>query len=133
MALVSVAAQNASLSFSYGATKAASAPATFELALFAGDPATTGTELAATGGYARVTVTNNGTNFPAPADGQLTGAFQAFPVSTAAWSGVASHWALIDAATDDIWDADALEEEIVVDAAGATPSVRPVIYYGPPA
>lgn len=133
MALVSIAAQNASLSFSYGASKAAGAPATFELALFAGDPSTTGTELAATGGYARVSVTNNGTNFPAPSDGQLTGALQTFPTSSAAWSAVATHWALIDAATDEVWDADALEQEIEVNASGVTPTARPIVYYGPPA
>ena len=127
MTLLSDAAANASLDFSYGASKAAGAPASHELALFVGDPSLGGTELDASGGYARVTVTNNGTNWPAAANRAKTSAAQAFPTSTGAWSGVATHWALISGA--DTWDTGELDVEIDVTAAGVTPSVAVTVFY----
>jgi len=66
------------------------APATLYAAAFIGasDGITAGTE--ATGGsYARVAVTNNTTNFPAPTAGVVTLATPiTFPTSTAAWGSV---------------------------------------------
>src|SRR5690349_21683106 len=106
------AAQNKSLDNDYGATKGANAPASHALALFAGDPNLDGTELTATGGYARATVANNGTNWPAAADGVKVAAAQAFPTSTGPWSDVATHWALFDGTT--CWDTGVLDEEIDV-------------------
>lgn len=121
------AAQNKSLDNDYGATHGPNAPASHSLALFAGDPNLTGTELTSAGGYARVTVTNNGTNWPAAANGVKVCAVQTFPVSTAAWSDVATHWALFDGTT--CWDTGTLDEEIDVSAAGVTATAAPKIFY----
>lgn len=127
--LVSVEAQNVSLDAMYGAGKAAGAPASLELALFAGDPALGGTELAATGGYVAVTVTNNGTNFPAATDGRKTVTAQSFPASTAAWSDVATHWGLRNPVTSELYDTGALLVEVDVTASGQVATVQPVIFY----
>ena len=129
MTLVSVEAQNVSLDAMYGAGKAAGAPASLQLALFAGDPSIDGTELTSTGGYAAVTVTNNGTNFPAATSGRKTVAVQTFPTSTAAWSDVATHWALRNPTTSELYDTGALLEEIDVSASGQTATCQPVIFY----
>lgn len=124
------AAQNKSLDNDYGSTKGANAPSSHQLALFAGDPNLSGTELTSTGGYARKTVTNNGTNWPAASDGIKVCAAQSFAVSTAAWSGVATHWALFDNADGTTcWDTGTLDEEIDVTAAGVTATVAPKVFY----
>lgn len=135
MGLLSIAAQNASLDHDYGASKAAGAPAAFELALFNGDPTLDGVEMDAAGGYARVTMTNDGTNFPAAADGQKVCAEVTFPTPTGEWTAAgepdtATYWVLFDAATGDAWDYDELTEEIDVEEAGGTVTVQPVIFYG---
>jgi hypothetical protein len=127
--LASTTAQNVSLDAMYGATKAAGAPASFHLALYAGDPTIDGTELTGAGGYARLSVTNNGTNFPAASDGRKATQTLTLATSTGAWSAVATHWALLDASTGDMYDTGALLEEIDVTASGQTATVRPVIFY----
>lgn len=130
MSILSTAAQNASLDNDYGATKGANSPAAHQLALFNGDPLLGGTELTATGGYARVVVTNNGTNWPGAADGATTSASIAFATSTAAWSDTATHWVLYDNADGTTaWDAGVLDTEIDVDAAGAVVQTAVTIYY----
>lgn len=51
------------------------------------------------GAYARVAVTNNTTNFPAPTAGSISnGAAITFPAPTANW-GTVTHFELFDAAT----------------------------------
>ena len=59
-------------------------------------------EFAFSGGYARVAVTNDETKFPPCAitgiPTKINGTLLAFPTATAAW-GVASHWAIYNAAT----------------------------------
>lgn len=134
MALLDTAAQNASLDNDYGATKGPNSPASLQLALFRGDPSDGGVELDAAGGYARVTVTNDGTNFPAAADGQKTCAAQNFPTSTAQWTvagvpDVADYFAFIDASTGTRWDSGQLSDPVSVGAAGIAVSVVPVIFY----
>lgn len=129
-----LAAQQLALKATYGASKHTDAPASFKFAIFAGDPRKGGVEMDAAGGYAAVTVTNNGTNFPAPADGQVTGAFQTFPTSTGAWTaaGVAAdgtHWLLRDATTNAWYDSGELEEVASVDVAGVAVSARPIVFY----
>lgn len=105
MSLLSVAARNASLAMSYGATKGSSAPTSLEVALFNGDPRNGGTELTPAGGYAPATVPNNGTTWPtAPADGEIVSAAIALPSSTDAWSDTALFWLIRDATTGDWWD-----------------------------
>lgn len=131
MTLLSTDAQDASLDMSYGASKGALAAATHELALFNGDPRTTGTELTSAGGYDRVTVTNNGTNWPGASGGSTVSAPQVLPTSSGAWSDTATHFVLYDAADGTTaWDSGELTEEISIDASGVVVSVVCTVYYG---
>jgi hypothetical protein len=130
MTLLDTAAQDASLNNDYGAAKGPNAPASHELALFTADPRLGGTELAATGGYARVVIANNGTNWPGASGGSTTSAQIVLPTSTAAWSDTATWFVLFDAA-DSVtrWDAGALAQEIDIDVAGADASTQLTVYY----
>lgn len=129
MALLDVGPRNDSLDMSYGADKGALAAASHLLALFDEDPSNGGVEVSG-GGYARVTVTNDVTNWPAASGGAKTGAEQAFPVSTGAWDRTAKWWCLIDAADGTTrWDARPLDVEVSVTGAGVVVKVRPVIDY----
>ncbi|MDF3056810.1 MAG: hypothetical protein K0R17_1025 [Rariglobus sp.] len=101
------------------------APATLYAALIIGavDALTGGTE--ATGGsYARASVTNNTTNFPAPAAGVVTSATPlTWPTSTAAW-GTVNAVRLYDAASGGNLIAGALlTPAATVDATGITVSI----------
>lgn len=131
MTLLDPAAQSASLDNDYGATKGPNAPATLEVALFTGDPLLGGTELAATGGYARVVVPNDGTTWPnAASAGSKTSAQVSFGTSTDAWSDVAAWFVLFDHA-DGVtrWDDGELADEINVTAAGTTVAALITVYY----
>jgi len=78
-------------------------PVTFYMALYSAAPTKAGGGTELTGnGYARTSVTNNGTNFPGAAGGaKTTGAdFTVGPASGGAWSQ-ATHWALHDHLTLD--------------------------------
>lgn len=86
-----IAARNALLSGHYGAQKGAASPASFQFAVFAGDPALDGVELTG-GGYGRVTLANDGTVFPTPAGGEVT--FTVNLPLTGEPVGVPSHWIL---------------------------------------
>lgn len=134
MALVSIAAQNASLDNDYGAAKGPNAAASHEVALYQGDPVNGGVELDAAGGYARPTVTNDGTSWAAAAGGAKTSAVVGFADATAEWTvagvpAVATHFLLVDATTGDFWDSGLLGDEVSVEAAGPGPSVQLTIYY----
>jgi hypothetical protein len=129
MSLLSTTEQNRSLDLFYGANKGSIASAAHRLCLYVGDPRTTGTELTSTGGYAAVTVTNDGTNWPAASGGSKTSAEQTFPTSTAAWSDVATHWALKDSVTADIADCGPLDGELSVDGAGIIVRRFVTVYY----
>lgn len=129
--LLDPAAQSASLDNDYGATKGANAAAAHEVALFNGDPTQGGTELDSTvGGYARVVLTNNGTNWPAASSGAKTSAAVPFAASTAAWSDTATWFVLFDHA-DSVtrWDAGLLDSEVSVDAVGDVASPTLTIFY----
>lgn len=73
------------------------AAGTLYYALFTSAPTDAGGGTEVTGGaYARVSVTNNATNFPAASGGQKSnGAVITFPTATADW-GTVTHMALID-------------------------------------
>lgn len=75
-------------------------PATVYISLHTGDPGETGaSEVAASGDYARVSVTNNATNWPAAASGsKANGAVIQFPTPSAGW-GTVTHFGIWDAAT----------------------------------
>lgn len=75
-------------------------PATVYVALFTAGPtdAGGGTEVSA-GGYARATVTNNSTNFPAASGGaKSNGTAITFAAASATW-GTVTHFAIYDAAS----------------------------------
>lgn len=95
-----VAAQNAALDALLGDGAAAGMPSQWELAAFAGDPATTGTEFTATGGYARPIIDNDSANFPDADGGQKVSVALVFADPSGPWVGgldnVVTHWALID-------------------------------------
>lgn len=119
------AAQNKSLANDYGATKGANAPASHTLHLFAGHPAAGGTQL--TAGYTAPTVTNNGTAWPAPSFGRLTGAVVTITY-TALLASPATHWAL-KGSDGYWWDVGEVPEGPLYGGAGASDSFQPVIFY----
>lgn len=130
MSLVSVAARNASLGMSYGAAKGAAAPTSLEIALYVGDPANGGAELASTGGYVAAVVSNNGTTWPdAPADGEITSALVTFATSSAAWADSPDYFLIRDASTADEWDSGPLSEVVSVLGAGVVVSVSLSVFY----
>lgn len=130
MPILDVAAQDSSLNNDYGASAGSNAPTSHEVALFNGAPWESGTELASTGGYARVVLANNGTNWPGASGGATTSAVVTFPTSTAAWSDTATHFVLYDAAdSTTAWDAQALSDEISVDAAGFVARLQLTVFY----
>lgn len=77
-----------------------SAPATVYIALYTVDPSDAGGGTEVTGGsYARVAVTNNGTNWPAASGGSKSnGTDFTFPTASAGW-GVVTAMGIFDAAT----------------------------------
>jgi hypothetical protein len=132
MALVSIAEQNLSLDLYYGANKGSIAASAHELALFVGDPSLgTSTELTSAGGYARVTVANDGTNWPAAAAGAKTSAAVTFADSTDAWSGVPTHWQLFNVDTGEMGDSGVIPESspVIVTEAGVGPVLALTVYY----
>lgn len=135
MPIRDTAAMNRSLDNDYGTTAGPNSPASWQLALFDGDPMVPavdggGVELDATDcpGYARVTVAQSA--FLAASDGlKSTSAPVQFPTATADWTTTATHWALFDAASPtQMWDCSILGERIDV-VAGPGPSVIPTIFY----
>jgi hypothetical protein len=98
------------------------APATLHAGLIVGASTalTGGTEVTG-GSYARVAITNNQTNFPAPSGGVTTNANPiTFPTSSAAWGNI-NAVRLFDASTGGNLVAGAtLTPDAVVNAAGAT-------------
>ena len=75
-------------------------PATVYVALHTSDPtdADTGTEVSG-GSYARVSMTNNATNWPASSGGtKSNGTAVTFPTASANW-GTVTHFGIYDAAT----------------------------------
>lgn len=81
-------------------------PATVTVALYTAPPTDAGGGTEVTGGsYARVSVTNNATNWPAAAGGQKSnGTVITWPAATASW-GTISHFAIFDSTTLMVWGA----------------------------
>lgn len=128
MALTDPAAQNVALDAVYGSGKAAGAPSSIEVAAFNGDPEAGGVELDTIGGYARLVLANNTTNFPDAGDGQ-----KAVPVewtATDAWSDTVTHWQFYDHADSTTrYDSGKFGAEINVTGAGSVPGVC-TVYFG---
>lgn len=91
--------ENDILKCRFGGTSPAQ-PATWYVALTTTTPTDSAAGTEVTGGsYARVAVTNNTTNFPAPTTGsQANGTAVTFPAPTANW-GTVTHWEFWDAAS----------------------------------
>lgn len=92
--------ENELLDHVFGAA-AFSAPAAIYVSLHTADPGETGAnELPGTNGYARVSVTNNATNFPAATGGAKANGTEiaGFAASGGPWSAV-THFGLWDAVT----------------------------------
>jgi hypothetical protein len=113
------AAQNAGLQAWFGDGRAASMPASWEVALFTAHPLDGGTELTATGGYTRLVVANTSANFPTPTSGAVVSVALTWAAPTDAWSDVATHFLLIDHADSTTrWFVGLLSQSIDVTAAG---------------
>lgn len=94
-------ARNMALDACYGDARSTRWPASVQLALFNGDPATGGTELTNAGGYSRAVIANSSANFPDAASGVKTsGTTTQFSPSTGAFSAGFTHWAFIDASSN---------------------------------
>lgn len=93
------------------------APASLELALFAGDPSDGGTELTSDGGYARVTI--NAADWSSGTDGSVIAGPIAFADATDAWSDTATHWCLIEGS--DLGECGSLTDPITI--AGPTTDI----------
>jgi hypothetical protein len=99
-------------------------PATLHAALIVGaSTALTGGTEATGGSYARVAITNNQTNFPAPTTGVVTNASPiTFPTSSAAW-GAVNAVRLFDAASGgNLLGGALISPGATVDATGITVS-----------
>jgi hypothetical protein len=111
------AAQNASLDALLG-RDITGIPTAWEVALYDAHPLLGGAELAATGGYARASLSNNTTDLPAAVDGLKTSVTVSFGASSGAYSDTATHAVLVDAADSSTrWFVVTLAEEVVVDEA----------------
>lgn len=125
-----LAAQSAALDAMLGDNAASTMPASFELALWDGDPRGGGNvELPSTGGYARVTgIANDSTNFPDAVDGAKTCLVQSFGTSSGSWPNVGTFFVLIDAADSTTrYFYGPLTEPVVVSVAGTGVAVQPII------
>lgn len=136
MTLRSTLEKDRALDLYYGANKGAIASASHQLALFAGDPRTTGVEMDSVGAYARVTILNNGTNWPAASAGAKTCAEQTFPTSTAAWTvggfaAAATHWQLFAVDTGEAGDCGPLDGDVLVTQAGVIVKRTVTVFYNP--
>lgn len=122
------AARNASLDNDYGTTRGPNAPsAGHDLALFDGDPMTTGVEVAG-GGYARTRVPHSKW-LPATGGMKRTDGPVVFPAVTGEWDGVVTHLGLFWAGTEVLADTVPLAEPVAVLDPGPGPEVNVSIYY----
>lgn len=144
MPIRDVAAQNASLNNDYGATKGPNAAPSHLVALFAGDPGNGGVEIADTtevddgaggttfvaNGYARASITNDGTTWAAAADGlKSTNAPVQFPAALAEYPATITHAALFAPDGVTMWDYSPTADPIDVTAAGNGPAVALTVFY----
>ena len=117
-----IAAQNAALD-ALISRDLSGLPTQWEVALYAGDPAVGGVELAGTGGYARSLLNADLTDWPAADDGEKLSVILAFATPTGPWSATATHYLLIDHADSTTrWFPGLLAEPLTV--LGTEPSVQ---------
>ena len=92
-------------------------PATVYVSLHSADPGETGASELSGNGYARVAVTNNGTNWPAASGGvKSNGAAVTFPTATGSDWAAATHFG--------IWDASSAGNPLFLGALAASKTVQ---------
>lgn len=105
-------------------------PTVWEVALFTDHPSLGGTELTATGGYARATLNADLTDWPAASSGLKSSVPVSFGTSTDAYSDTATYALLIDAADSTTrWFPILLTDEVDVGAAGTVVEVTLSTYW----
>lgn len=115
---------NIVLDLIFGSGHAASFPATYDIALSTTLPTNTGANVTepSGNGYARVTVTNNDTNWPAAVSRSKTnGTAIVFPQPTGSW-GTISHFAVYAGGTSTFRGWGALTTPRVVDGSSDPPN-----------
>lgn len=126
-------AQNNWLDCLLGDGAGTSSPASFEFALFAGDPFFGGVEMDSVGGYVRPVISNNSTQWPDAVDGQKVGLAVPFADPSNEWTAgslpvPATHFLLIDAADSTTrYVARKLSEPLVVTGTETDLSVQPIL------
>lgn len=124
MPLGDVTEQQRHISSYYGADST-QVPASFDVALYTGDPTNGGVEVAYPG-YARVTLTNDTTTFVPGTDGSAT-ATASFPDATdAATSDDPAVWVLFNGTAIDSWDF--LASAIAIDGPGVIEDIEVTPY-----
>lgn len=136
------AAMERSLDNDYGTTRGSNAPASFEVALFMGDPLTGGVEVTATSdvddgaggvvavanGYARATLSNDLWS-PAGEGVKTTTAPVVFPDTLAEYPDTVTHWGLYDPVTAQWWDCAPITEDLDVTGAAPGPALFLSVFY----
>lgn len=122
-----VAARNVSLKAHFGADRATGSLPILYLALFKGNPSTTGTEPDSTGGYGRVAVNNDAVTWGTIGATDLSVSNQieiAFPQATGLWSVTdpLDWWGIFDLSTGgELWYWGELDIPITVTGTGDQP------------
>jgi hypothetical protein len=125
MPLGDVTEQQAFISSYFGAD-ASRIPASFDVAIYTGDPYNGGVEFAYPG-YARVTLTNDLTTFVDNSDGSST-ATASFPDATgAATTDDGAVWVLFNGTAIVAWEF--LDQPVEVDGAGVVGDIEVTVYH----
>lgn len=119
MPLGDVSEQQRHVSSYYGAD-ASQVPASFDAAIFTGDPTDGGVEIDYPG-YARVTLTNDTTTFVADTDGSVRAALQLPDATDAMTTDDGAVWVLFNGTAIDSWDF--LATPLVIADAGAVEEI----------
>lgn len=125
MSLGSTTAKNGEITGTWGDNKGSTAPTTYTIRLYVGDPTSGGTEVSTSGtGYAAVPVANTTANVGTPSGGALGPIAVAFAAATGSW-GTPDHWAATDG-SGNIWDTGTISAPVAI-TAGQTPTVNVTI------
>lgn len=131
MPIADLAAQQAALDNIYGSTAGSHSPATWQLALFTGDPTVDEFAVEADSttcpGYARVSFAQSAWSATDSGGVKRLATPLAFPAATAEWTVTLTHWALLDGAT--MWNVEPLAVPLDVTAASSGPTIAPAIFF----
>lgn len=128
MPIRDTAARTRSLDNDYGPTAGPQAPSSHLLALYVGDPMTTGVEVTGPG-YERVEVPPAAW-LPAADGMKLTDGPVFFPAPTGEWEDAVTHFLLLDGDDPTVgWDSAPLAEPLVVTGPGTPIEVVVAVFY----